>query len=61
MEEELKPMLGIQEVCDYLNVHPKTIKTLLEGDRNFPKPIVLGPKMKRWKKEEIVSWVENQR
>lgn len=61
MEKELKPMIGTQEVCDYLNINKKTLMSLLESDRGFPKPFEISPKLRRWDKEEIISWVGSQR
>tara|TARA_S200002703_G_scaffold56746_1_gene49469 strand:+ start:343 stop:546 length:204 start_codon:yes stop_codon:yes gene_type:complete len=47
-------------IADMLSVKPKAMDYLIQKDKTFPKPLVLSPRMRRWKREEIVDWINSK-
>ncbi len=55
-----KLLLQVDDIAQMLSIHPKTLYALIKKDETFPKPISFGPRMRRWKPEDIKSWIENK-
>ena len=54
-------LLNINEVADFLSVGISSIYALMRNEE-FPKPIKLtGKGTNRWKKDEVVAWLESRR
>lgn len=53
-------LLTAREVCDLLKVQRGTIYSLIKTD-NFPQPIKLGPKVSRWRRGEVLHYIETRR
>jgi len=47
-------------IADMLSIKPKSIYYIMESDNTFPKPLVLSPRIKRWKKAEVVAWIDSK-
>jgi len=47
-------------IADMLSIKPKSIYYIMESDSTFPKPLVLSPRIKRWKKAEVVAWIDSK-
>ena len=45
-------------IADMLSVKPKSIYYIMESDNSFPKPIQLSPRIKRWKRDDVVAWLD---
>lgn len=55
MEKQLVDLTGLSEM---LSVSQRTIRDEFFKREDFPKPIVFGPRMKRWKVEDINNWLD---
>ena len=49
--------IGQQEVADMLSIRPRLINQILKTDESFPKPLVVSKRVKRWKRDDIVGWI----
>tara|TARA_Y100000114_G_C11761982_1_gene330327 strand:+ start:3955 stop:4173 length:219 start_codon:yes stop_codon:yes gene_type:complete len=49
-----------KEIADILSVKPKSIYYLMETDNTFPKPLVLSPRIRRWKKQDVLDWINSK-
>jgi predicted DNA-binding transcriptional regulator AlpA len=52
--------IGQQEVADMLAIRPRLINKILKTDESFPKPLVLSERVKRWKRDDIVRWINSK-
>lgn len=50
-------LLQVNDIAEMLSVHPKTMYAYIKKDSSFPKPISLGPRMRRWRREDISNWI----
>ena len=53
-------LLTCREVCDMLKVHRATVYSLMKTD-GLPAPIKLGPKRSRWRRGEILEYLQSRR
>ena len=49
-------LLTVDEVSELVKLKRATIYKFVAAGR-FPKPLVIGPKARRWKREAIEEWV----
>jgi|TARA_E500000318_G_scaffold13917_1_gene13576 predicted DNA-binding transcriptional regulator AlpA len=49
-----------KEIAEILSVKPKSIYYLMETDTSFPKPLVLSPRIRRWKKQDVLDWINSK-
>lgn len=49
-------MLTVDEVAKSIGVTPRTIWRWADEDR-FPKPVALGPKLRRWREADIEKFL----
>jgi excisionase family DNA binding protein len=54
---EPQALLDVGQVAHKLNVHPKTVRRLMEAGK-FPKSVRLG-RAQRWKTSEVEQWLDN--
>jgi predicted DNA-binding transcriptional regulator AlpA len=47
-------------IAEMLSVKPKAMDYLIQKDNTFPKPLVLSPRMRRWKRQEVVDWINSK-
>ena len=60
MEKEVDiKLLTAREAAEALSVSVKQFYKIAKAE-TFPRPIVLGPRMHRWRARDIASWYENQ-
>jgi predicted DNA-binding transcriptional regulator AlpA len=52
--------IGQQEVADMLSIRPRLINQILKTDESFPKPLVVSKRVKRWKRDDIVGWINSK-
>jgi predicted DNA-binding transcriptional regulator AlpA len=52
--------IGQQEVADMLAIRPRLINQILKTDESFPKPLVVSKRVKRWKRDDIVGWINSK-
>jgi predicted DNA-binding transcriptional regulator AlpA len=52
--------IGQQEVAEMLAIRPRLINQILKTDESFPKPLVVSKRIKRWKKDDIVGWINSK-
>jgi len=53
-------LVDMKAVAEMISVKPKSIYYIMKSDDTFPQPIVLSPRIKRWKKEDIQTWIEEK-
>ena len=52
-------LLDVAAVAQLLGVSPRHVWRLADSGE-FPKPVALGLKLKRWPRSVVLSWVESQ-
>ena len=52
--------IGQQEVAEMLAIRPRLINQILKTDESFPKPLVVSKRIKRWRKDDIVGWINSK-
>jgi len=55
-----KLLLQVNDIAAMLAIHPKTMYSIIQKDETFPKPITFGPRMRRWRVEDIKSWIQSK-
>nr|WP_272916668.1 helix-turn-helix domain-containing protein [Novosphingobium silvae] len=58
--EPHEDLLSPLEVCEMVGISLSTLKRLRRSD-NFPVPIALGERVRRWKRDELEEWLTIQR
>lgn len=53
-------LIDMKAVAEMISVKPKSIYYIMKSDETFPQPITLSPRIKRWKLEDIQSWIEEK-
>jgi prophage regulatory protein len=56
----MSELLTIKDVCYKLKVTKTTVYKWLHEDPTFPKQITLGPRVVRWKADELEQWLQNR-
>lgn len=60
MEEKVDiKLLSAREAAEALSVSLKQFYKIAKED-GFPRPIVLGPRLHRWRAKDIANWYDNQ-
>ena len=54
-----KLLVDLSDLSEMLGVSQRTIKDEVMKRKDFPSSVSLGPRMKRWKRDDIVNWVNN--
>ncbi len=54
--EEIGELLTRQEVQDLGRFQRTTLYRLM-GYEGFPKPLSLGPRLRRWRRDEVMAWL----
>ena len=49
-----------KEIAEILSVKPKSVYYLMDTDDTFPKPLVLSPRIRRWKKQDVMEWINSK-
>ena len=52
-------LLDVNQVADLLGCSPRQVWRLADGG-DFPRPIKLGMKLKRWPRSALESWIADQ-
>jgi predicted DNA-binding transcriptional regulator AlpA len=52
-------LLDVAAVAQLLNVSPRHIWRMCDADQ-FPRPVSVGAKLKRWPRSVVLSWIESQ-
>ena len=52
-------LLSVKDVQELLNVSRSFIYTRMERGE-FPKPLKIGPRAVRWKRADVLAWIESQ-
>ena len=62
MEQDLtdQDFIDQKEIAEILSVKPNSIYYLMETDASFPKPLVLSPRIRRWKKKDVIDWINSK-
>lgn len=50
-------LIGVPEVAEMLGIAERTVRRLKDTGRT-PKPITLGRRLLRWRREEIERWID---
>ena len=53
-----RALLTIGEVADELGCCKATVYNLMQ--RNFPRPVKIGPRAVRWHRIEVQKWIDSQ-
>lgn len=55
-------LIDATEVASMLSLNKKTFYHLLKKDvmADFPKPILFGERLSRWRKDEVEAWVNGR-
>lgn len=56
---EVETLLTIHDVADKLKVSLRTAQALVSSPK-FPRPIVFGPRLRRWKASDVAEWIDDQ-
>ena len=55
-----KLMMTVEEVAREISVSRTTIYKLRERDPSFPEPLYVTPKAVRWRRSDILAWLESK-
>ncbi len=50
-------LVCIKDVADVLHVTPRTVYRLMATDPDFPKPIRLGTRTCRWRRRDLILYI----
>ena len=57
MEEKL---MKVREIAELLSLSLQGTYRLINRTKDFPEGINLGVRMKRWKRSEVLEWIEKK-
>lgn len=49
-----------KEVAEMLSIRPRLINQIIKTDDTFPKPLVISKRIRRWRREDILSWIKDK-
>ena len=52
-------LLDVSAVAQLLAVSPRHVWRLADSG-DFPKPVAIGAKLKRWPRSVVLAWIEDQ-
>ncbi len=58
MEEKL---MSAEAVAEMMMIHTRTLRKIVAEDSTFPKPIMIGPRMTRWRLSELKQWIDSKK
>ena len=54
-------VLTIDQVAELLGVSSRTVRNWMDAaGMSFPRPISIGPRLKRWRRSEVQAWLETR-
>tara|TARA_R110000823_G_scaffold231612_2_gene358279 strand:- start:660 stop:851 length:192 start_codon:yes stop_codon:yes gene_type:complete len=55
-------LIDAHSVAEMLSLNIKTFYRFVQEntDDTFPKPILFGPRLSRWSKEEVEQWIQKK-
>lgn len=57
-EDEPSLLIDKKDLANLLRIGTDTVERM-EQDGRIPAPVVLGPRTKRWRRAEILKWVDD--
>ena len=57
MQTVASGLLSAQALADLLAISPRTLRRLDSAGR-LPRAVRIGTQLKRWRRDEIVAWIE---
>ena len=57
MEEKLMDIYALSEM---LSLPHQTMRKVAREEEGFPKPIIMGKRIRRWKHSEILDWLDTK-
>lgn len=52
-------LLDVAGVAQLLNVSPRHVWRMADSG-DFPRPLTIGAKLKRWPRSVVLAWIESQ-
>ena len=53
--------IGQRDVANILSLKShRLVEKILKNDETIPKPIVISERVKRWRHEDIINWVNSK-
>jgi predicted DNA-binding transcriptional regulator AlpA len=62
--ESFPPVLDTEQVCDLLQIHPRTLANWRSTDSTFPEPCRLGTgkrRSNRWLLADLLGWMAGKK
>lgn len=53
-------LIDIHMLSEMTMIHPKTLRKIMKEDTSFPRAISLGPRLTRWRYNDVVAWLEGK-
>ena len=57
MEKEL---VSTKDIAEMLSMTVQMTRMFVNKEKGFPKPIMISPKIRRWKHKEVVEWINKR-
>jgi predicted DNA-binding transcriptional regulator AlpA len=54
-------LIDIHMLSEMTMITTKTLRKIIHEDSTFPKAISFGPRLNRWRHEDIVKWMDGKR
>tara|TARA_B100000902_G_scaffold376051_1_gene406695 strand:+ start:2847 stop:3035 length:189 start_codon:yes stop_codon:yes gene_type:complete len=52
--------IDTKEIARMLSIKPKSVNYVIQSNNTFPNALVLSARIKRWKREDVERWIEDQ-
>jgi predicted DNA-binding transcriptional regulator AlpA len=53
--------MSAEAVAEMMMIHTRTLRKIVAEDSTFPKPIMIGPRMTRWRLSELKQWIDSKK
>jgi len=53
-------LVDIQMLSEMTMIHTRTLRKIMREDPSFPRAISFGPRLSRWRHEDIKKWLESK-
>ena len=53
-------LIDIHMLSEMTMIHPKTLRKIMKEDTSFHRAISLGPRLTRWRYNDVVAWLEGK-
>ena len=53
-------LIDIHMLSEMTMIHPKTLRKIMKEYTSFPRAISLGPRLTRWRYNDVVAWLEGK-